>query len=190
VRPIKNNDVLSGRIESRGIHDLYTFDGHIGDVVRVCDISSPALGFLLPNGSDTLGLSCRAGSDSRLTQDGPYKLVVNAADGGPGECHFVFQIVSTNAGVTCYSPRGTLQRRVMAKSVQPMAQQKANDDPTTRSPGPKRAPCSMPAAVAKKAATTNEPTESASATRGWRIRVPALAVTAPAPTSDAAATQM
>jgi hypothetical protein len=102
VRPVKNNDVVTGRIESRGIHDLYTFDGHIGDVVRVsgtgCDISSLVLGFLLPNGSDTLGPSCRAGSDTRLTQDGPFKLVVNAADGGPGEYHFVFQIASTNAG--------------------------------------------------------------------------------------------
>src|SRR5690349_9213207 len=89
VRPLKSNDVVSGRIESRGIHDLYTFDGHQGDVVRVsgagCDISSLVLGFLLPNGSDTLAPSCRAGSDARLTQDGPYKLVVNAADGGRGE---------------------------------------------------------------------------------------------------------
>jgi len=102
VRPVKNNDVVTGRIESRGIHDLYTFDGHIGDVVRVsgegCDTGSLVLGFLLPNGSDRLGPSCRAGSDSRLPTDGPYKLVINAADGGPGEYHFVFQIVPSNAG--------------------------------------------------------------------------------------------
>jgi hypothetical protein len=101
----RENDVrndLYTRVESRGIHDLYTFDGHIGHVVRVsgagCDISSLVLGFLLPNGSDILGPSCRAGSDIRLTQDGPYQLVVNAADGGPGEYHFVFQIASTNSG--------------------------------------------------------------------------------------------
>src|SRR5512147_1342594 len=95
-------DVLSGRIESRGIHDLYTFDGHNGDVVRVsgegCDMGTLVLGFLLPGGRDILGPGCRAGSDTRLTEDGPYKLVVNAADLGPGEYHFVFQIVSTNAG--------------------------------------------------------------------------------------------
>ena len=40
----------------------------------------------------------RIGSDSQLTTDGPYKLVINAADGGPGEYHFVFQIVPSSAG--------------------------------------------------------------------------------------------
>ncbi len=79
-----------------------TFEGHAGDVVRVsgegCNTGSLVLGFTLPNGVDILGPSCRPGDDAVLKQNGTYKLVVNATDGGPDAYHFVFQIASDRAG--------------------------------------------------------------------------------------------
>jgi len=57
-----------------------------------CDLGSLFLGVVLPSGSDILGPSCRTGTDMRLPQSGTYRLVVNAADGGPDPYHFVLQL--------------------------------------------------------------------------------------------------
>ncbi len=104
---VVNNSVVMGRIETRAVHDVYSFEAHAGDVIRVagegCDTGSLVLGVVLPTGSDTLGPSCRSGTDMRLTQDGTYRLVVNAADGGPDAYHFVFQLASSRPGKVTHS---------------------------------------------------------------------------------------
>jgi hypothetical protein len=94
-RDVKYGDIISGRIETRGIHDVYTFSGQAGDVLRLsgegCDLSNLVVGIILPNGHDVLGPSCRAGSDSVLMETGTFQLVINSADGGEGAYHFLFQ---------------------------------------------------------------------------------------------------
>jgi hypothetical protein len=87
--------VVAGDIETRGAHDIYTFDGHVDDVLRFsgegCELSILVVGLIDPNGHDMLGPSCRSGTDLRLRMAGEYKLVINAGDGGFGPYHFVFQ---------------------------------------------------------------------------------------------------
>jgi hypothetical protein len=87
--------VVAGRIETRGAHDIYTFDGHAGDVLRVsgegCDLGMLVISVVDAAGHDTLGPNCRAGNDYRLPRDGKFQFVINGADGGFGPYHFVLQ---------------------------------------------------------------------------------------------------
>lgn len=87
--------VVAGDIETRGAHDIYTFDGRADDVLRFsgegCELSILVVSVIDPNGHDVLGPSCRSGTDLRLRMTGEYKLVINGGDGGFGPYHFVFQ---------------------------------------------------------------------------------------------------
>jgi len=89
------NDVIFGRIETKGAHDVYTFTAQAGDLIRVagdgCDLGPLVLSIVNAKGADMLGPSCRSGSDFRITESGTYQLVVNSADGGVGSYHFVLQ---------------------------------------------------------------------------------------------------
>jgi hypothetical protein len=105
VRPdrhftISYGDVVSGVIEAAGAHDVYSFQGHDGDILRVsglgCDTNGMVLALIAPAGYDFLGPNCRSGSDARLGATGPFQLVINAGDGGSGRYHFVFQGTSSN----------------------------------------------------------------------------------------------
>ncbi len=93
-RPAAYGDILSGMIE-RGTHDVYTFTGHAGDIVRVsgegCELSFSVTSIIDPQGHDSLGPLCRSGADARLKQDGTYQLIINGSDGGWGPYHFVLQ---------------------------------------------------------------------------------------------------
>ena len=87
--------VVAGRIETPGAHDIYTFDGHAGDVLRVsgegCDLSGLVISVVDAAGHDSLGPNCRVGNDYLLKQDSKFQLLINGADGGSGPYHFVFQ---------------------------------------------------------------------------------------------------
>ncbi len=105
VRPDRHHEIsyggiASGVIETPGVHDVYAFQGHAGDVLRVagegCSVDNLVIGLIDPSGKDTLGPSCRSGTDARLTATGPYQLVINAGDGGSGPYHFVFLGTSSN----------------------------------------------------------------------------------------------
>jgi hypothetical protein len=95
VQPTTYSSVLAGQIETRGAHDVYTFEGHAGDLLRFsgegCDLSILVVSVIYPDGHDSLGPFCRTGSDVRLTDTGKFQLVINGADGGQGTYHFVFQ---------------------------------------------------------------------------------------------------
>jgi len=90
--------VIAGNIETRGAHDVYTFDGHEGDVLRIagegCELGMLVISIVRENGSDFLGPNCRAGNDTRLTASGTFKMVINGGDGGFGPYHFVLQGVA------------------------------------------------------------------------------------------------
>jgi len=99
-RSIAYNDVVSGTIETRAAHDVYTFTAHAGDVVQIsgegCDLAHGQLltGIVDPKGFDLLGPGCRDGTAAKLTMSGTYSLVINYWNGGPGSYHFVLQGVS------------------------------------------------------------------------------------------------
>ena len=88
-------DVINGRIETAGAHDVYSFSASPGDVIHVsgegCDLGNLVLDLIETNGREVTGPSCRPGSDTRLTDGGTYELVINAADGGARSYHFVLQ---------------------------------------------------------------------------------------------------
>lgn len=92
---IKYGDIVSGNIEQHGAHDRYTFKATAGDVVQIygpgCDLSNMFISFIDPAGHDTLGPICREGFATKIQQTGTYILLVNSADAGPGQYHFVFQ---------------------------------------------------------------------------------------------------
>jgi hypothetical protein len=101
TQPTTYNSVLAGQIETRGAHDVYTFEGHAGDLLRFsgegCDLGNLVVSVIDPNGHDSLGPSCLSGTDARLTATGKFQLVINGADGGQGSYHFVFQGAPTAA---------------------------------------------------------------------------------------------
>jgi von Willebrand factor type D domain len=94
VRTIKYGQAAAGRIETPGVHDVFTFDAKAGDVVRIsgegCDVPL-VVGIVDPNGHDFLGPGCRSGTDTVLRMDGKYQLVINATDSATGVYHFVFR---------------------------------------------------------------------------------------------------
>ena len=100
VRPdrrtaVKYGDVISGRIDTRGAHDVFSFEGHEGDVLRFsgegCSLDGLVVGIIAPKGGDALGPSCRAGTDFVLQQTGTHQIVINSSDGGEGPYHFLLQ---------------------------------------------------------------------------------------------------
>jgi hypothetical protein len=94
---------VSGNIEQRAAHDIYTWTGQAGDVIKLsgagCDLGSMATSIIDPAGHDSFGPGCRADSDYKLTARGTYQLIINSLDFGPtptttvgpGAYHFVFQ---------------------------------------------------------------------------------------------------
>src|SRR6202023_3479278 len=85
-RAVSYGDVIAGRIETRGVHDVYPFSGHAGDILRIsgegCDIADLVIGLIDPAGAAALGPSCRSGDYARIVHTGAYQLVVNSMDGG------------------------------------------------------------------------------------------------------------
>jgi hypothetical protein len=63
-----------------------------------CTQGNLTIGLVDPSGHDSLGPSCRVGTDARLTATGAFQLVVNAADGGSGTYHFVL-LGASSAGI-------------------------------------------------------------------------------------------
>jgi hypothetical protein len=100
VRAIAYGTTVDGVIENAAVHDVYTFDGHAGDVIRIagdrCDIGRMTTG-LKPPGAyvDNAGPMC-IGPDATLTTDGTYVLTINSTNDGPARYHFVLQKVSKN----------------------------------------------------------------------------------------------
>jgi len=92
---VKYGDVISGRIETRGAHDLYSFEGHEGDVLRFsgegCLLDGLVVAIIAPRGWDALGPSCRGGSDFVLRETGTHQILINSTDGAEGPYHFLLQ---------------------------------------------------------------------------------------------------
>ncbi len=99
VQAIKYGDIVSGNIEQRAAHDLYTFTANAGDLVQIsgkgCELNRMFTAIIDPEGHDILGPDCREGNAKKIEKDGTYTLLVNADDGGPGKYQFVFQGVSS-----------------------------------------------------------------------------------------------
>jgi len=97
---VSYGDVIKGRIETAGAHDVYSFSANPGDVIRVsgegCDLGNLVLDLVEADGREVAGPSCRPGSNTRLTVGGTYELVINAADGGASSYHFVLQDASSS----------------------------------------------------------------------------------------------
>jgi len=101
VQAIKYGDIVSGNIEQRAAHDLYTFTAKAGDLVQIsgkgCELNRMFTAIIDPAGHDILGPDCRDGNAKKIEKDGTYTLLVNADDGGPGKYQFVFQGASSRA---------------------------------------------------------------------------------------------
>jgi hypothetical protein len=84
------------------VHDIYTFDAHEGDVLRIsgegCDLGPMIVSVIDPAGHDALGPNCRAGADYLVRQSGTFTLLINGGDSGSGPYHFVLQGVPGSAG--------------------------------------------------------------------------------------------
>ncbi len=95
IGTIKYGDMVSGNIDQKAAHDLYTFSAQAGDLIqvsgKVCDLSGMFTGIVSPDGSDALGPMCREGTTYKIPKTGTYKLLINYDDGGPGKYQFVFQ---------------------------------------------------------------------------------------------------
>jgi hypothetical protein len=95
VQAVKYGDILSGNIEQKGAHDLYTFTANAGDIIQIsgpgCALNSMFTGIIGPGGWDMLGPDCRQGNGKKIEKSGTYTLMVNYGDGGPGTYQFVFQ---------------------------------------------------------------------------------------------------
>jgi hypothetical protein len=102
VQATSYGGIVAGLIETPGAHDVYTFDGHEGDLLRFsgegCYLGSLVVSIVDGDGHDSLGPSCRSGSDAKLRNKGPYKLVINGGDSGSGAYHFLIQGVATESG--------------------------------------------------------------------------------------------
>jgi len=104
VRAITYGATVDGTIENAGVHDVYTFPGHSGDIIRIsgdgCDLGRLVTGILVLGSVAEQGPSC-SGNDFTLPalsadarfNDTTYKLVVNWANNAaaPTKYHFVFR---------------------------------------------------------------------------------------------------
>lgn len=104
VQPVVYGQTVSGRIDQRAAHDLYTWTGKAGDLIVLsgpgCDLGHVLTAIIGPDGSSVLGPGCRVGTFWKLQKDGPHTLVINSDECGecsdeemdaPGPYHFVFQ---------------------------------------------------------------------------------------------------
>ncbi len=88
---------ISGNIEQRPAHDVYTWWGQEGDLIIVsgqgCDLKGMSTVIYDPDGHDHLGPFCRVGNYFKLPKTGNYKMVVNGLDAAQdfGKYQFVFQ---------------------------------------------------------------------------------------------------
>lgn len=101
VHHVSYGDVIKGRIETAGTHDVYSFSANPGDVIHVsgegCDLGNFVVDLVETDGREVAGPSCRPGTDTRLPDGGTYELVINAADGGAGPYRFVLQDGSSSS---------------------------------------------------------------------------------------------
>jgi len=104
VRPDRQRDVaygevIFGRIETPGAHDVYTFTAQAGDLIRLsgdgCALGPLVTGIVNSKGFSLLGPSCRSGTDFKITESGTYRLVVNSGDSASGAYHFVLRGASS-----------------------------------------------------------------------------------------------
>ncbi len=99
VAAIKYGDIVSGTIDQKGAHDVYTFAAQAGDLIQIsgkgCELSEMFTGIVSPDGWDALGPVCREGTTYKIPKAGTYKLLINYDDKGPGKYQFVFQGVSS-----------------------------------------------------------------------------------------------
>jgi hypothetical protein len=98
VATIKYGDIVSGNIDQKAAHDLYTFTAQAGDIIQIsgkgCETSGMFTGIVSQEGWSVLGPLCREGSPYKVPKNGTYQLLINYADAGPGKYQFVFQGVS------------------------------------------------------------------------------------------------
>jgi hypothetical protein len=97
VQAIKYGDIVSGNIDQRAAHDVYTFTAKAGDLVQLAGKGCQLTVFTAiidSAGHDILGPDCREGNVHKIVKDGTYSLLINSGDGGPGKYQFVFQGVS------------------------------------------------------------------------------------------------
>jgi hypothetical protein len=98
VKTIKYGDIVSGNIDQKAAHDLYSFTAKAGDLIQVsgkgCQLPDMFTGIVSAEGWDALGPGCRDGTVFKIPKDGTYQLLVNYGDRGPGTYQFVFQGVS------------------------------------------------------------------------------------------------
>ena len=99
TQQVSYGDVIKGRIEKPGTHDVYSFFANPGDVIHVsgagCDLDNLVLDLVETNGREVAGPSCSPGSNARLTDGGTYEIVITAANGEGGSYHFVLQDASS-----------------------------------------------------------------------------------------------
>ncbi|HKW00706.1 MAG TPA: VWD domain-containing protein [Vicinamibacterales bacterium] len=97
VATIKYGDIVSGNIEEKAAHDVYTFDAQEGDLIRIsgkgCELNM-FTAIVSSEGWENLGPGCREGTVYRIPKAGTYKLRINSDERGPGKYQFVFQGVS------------------------------------------------------------------------------------------------
>jgi hypothetical protein len=98
---VSYGDVIKGRIETAGAHDVYSFSASPGDVIHVsgegCDLGNFVVDLVETDGREVTGPSCRPGTDTRLPDGGTYELVIKEADGGAGSYQFVLQDGSSSS---------------------------------------------------------------------------------------------
>lgn len=97
VATIKYGDIVSGNIEQRAAHDVYTFTAQAGDIIQISGkgcVLNMFTAVLSPEGFSSLGPMCRDGTAYKFAKAGTYRLLINSDEGGPGKYQFVFQGVS------------------------------------------------------------------------------------------------
>jgi von Willebrand factor type D domain len=93
---ISYGQMVSGNIETRAAHDVYTFQAQEGDLIvfsgQGCELGGLAVSVYDAQGHDFLAPSCRTGTVFRMPKTGTYSLVINSDQASePGPYHFVFQ---------------------------------------------------------------------------------------------------
>lgn len=87
---------MTGNIEQRPAHDVFTRTGQEGDLAILsgqgCELRGMSISIYDPGGHDYLGPGCRVGTFFKFPKTGNYKMVVNAMDAVDfGPYQFVFQ---------------------------------------------------------------------------------------------------
>lgn len=94
-QPLVYGQTVSGTIEQKAAHDVYSFTGKANDVIKIsgagCDVGTMMISLIDPEGRDVFGIDCRVDSHFKLSEAGTYQLMVNSLNGEPAPYHFVFQ---------------------------------------------------------------------------------------------------